>query len=439
MTKSVYALAAAVLVAGFSGCTLTGDASSKAGDSASGTGPVEREIVIPVEAQPPTRGSISAYFETTSRIVAENRVEVTTKSSGTCVELLAEEGETVQEGHVLAVLQQPEAKQALSAAEIQVPHRKVEFERAQKGFSLGLNSQSELDAARSTYEQAKSSVEQQRVLVDNLTIRAPINGVITARNVQQGQLVPAGQSVFTMVDPESYILRISAPEQELPRLHPGQVALVNIDALGGKQCEARVRRINPAVDRATLMFDVVLDFDPEIRAQLMDAAFARARLIMETHDNALLVPKDVIVEENARKYLFLVRPPKDAGAQTAQQPETPASTDPAATPQDGTVATAQNDAAAAAIAERVEVQVGLEDKDHVEILSGLRDDDLVVTVGQHNLKTGTKIDVLNTADAIVAKIDVDADEALQDARAKRESEEQQGPTEQRRRRGRRMH
>lgn len=420
MTKYCCILAAIVLAAGISGCTQGGDAANKSTGTAAAVAPIEREIVIPVEAEQPARGTISAYFETTSRVVAENRIEVTTKASGTCMELNAEEGDAVAEGQLLAVLHQPELLQALSAAEIQVPHQKVEFERTQKGFNLGLNSQAELDAARASYEQAKSNVEQQRVQVDNLTIRAPISGVITARNIQIGQLIPAGQSVFTMVDPQSYVLRITPPEQELPRLRPGQVAQVNIDALGGKLYEAHVRRINPAVDRLTGTVEVVLDFDKKTREQLVDAAFARVRLVMETHEDALLVPKDAIVEENARDYLFIVRPPKDDGATT-----TAAAIGIDAGEAAPAVDTA-TDAAAARVAERIEVQVGLEDKQNAEILSGLEDDDLVVTIGQHNLKTGTKIDVTNMDAALTANIDKDADEALQEARARREAEEQEG-------------
>src|SRR5690606_38244849 len=102
------------------------------------------------------------------------------------------------------------------------------------------------------------------------------------RNIQMGQLVQAGQAVFSMVDPQSFILTITPPEQELPRLRPGQVAQVNIDALGGKLYEARVRRINPAVDRLTGTVEVILDFDRATREQLVDAAFARVRLVMET-------------------------------------------------------------------------------------------------------------------------------------------------------------
>jgi membrane fusion protein (multidrug efflux system) len=438
MTRYTYVLAA-ILLAGVTSCNRTGDANPKDSSTAAATAPVEREIVIPVEAELPSRGSISAHFETTSRILAENRVEVTTKTSGTCVELHAEAGETVQEGAVLAVLTQPEILQALSAAEIIVPHRKVEYERALKGLSLGLNSQAELDAARASYEQAKSTVEQQRVQVDNLTIKAPISGVITARNILVGQLIPAGHSAFSMVDPQSYILMITPPEQELPRLRPGQVAQVNIDALGGKEYEARVRRINPAVDSVTGTVDVVLDFDAETRGQLMDAAFARVRLVMETHDDALLVPKDSIVEENARKYLFLVRKPEAASTPAADAAAAADAPPAAETPGAAAPAAVSDTTSLASVAERVEVRAGLEDKDHVEILSGLTDQDLVVTVGQHNLKSGSKVDVMNIEDALMARMDLNADDALKEARAKREAEEQEQQQEQQRHRRRRMH
>jgi membrane fusion protein, multidrug efflux system len=428
MNRSMY-LVALVLAAGLSACSQPGDAKQK--ETAKSTiGGIERDIVTPVEAEWPKRGTIAAYFETTSRIMAENRVEITTKISGTCIEIRAEEGDLVREGQLLAVLDQPEAHQALAAAEIQVPHRKVEFERATKELSFGLTSQAAADAARASYEQALANVRQQRVQVDNLTVRAPITGVITARNVQMGQVVPMGQPIFSMVDPESYILRITPPEQELPRLRRGQLAHVNIDALGGRLYEATVRRINPAVDAMSGTIEVVLDFDKAIQEQLMDAAFARVRLVMETREDVLLVPKDAIIEENARKYVFVVHEQEE---QDADAGPVAASTVAETAAMDALEGAPQR---VTAVAERVEVRVGLEDREHVEILSGLDDAALVITLGQHNLKAGSRITVTNIEDALLANAGLDADAALAVARQKRESAEdrQQGPQRMRRQR-----
>ena len=73
-------------------------------------------------------------------------------------------------------------------------------------------------------------------------------------------------------------------------------------------------------------------------------------------------------------------------------------------------------------AERIEIQTGLEDSKSIEILSGLDDQALVVTLGQHTLKPGSKLTVTNATDEILSKAGLSADEALKTAREKRAGE-----------------
>lgn len=67
-----------------------------------------------------------------------------------------------------------------------------------------------------------------------------------------------------------------------------------------------VRRTNPSVDPVRGTVKVLLDFEDRVRERLREAAFARVKLVKETHDDALIVAKDAIVGENTRKYLFVI-------------------------------------------------------------------------------------------------------------------------------------
>ncbi len=435
---------------------------------------IDKEIVIPIRAGYPRRGDISAYFETTTRILAENRVEVIAQGVGECVAVHVKEGDRVEKGQVLAELDKEEALAALRQLEVQVAQSKASYEVAQQSYAEGLGAKVERDNARYAYEQAKASLEAQRLKVDNLTIRAPITGVATRKTIQKGQMVAASMPVFSIVDPESYMLVINPPEKELPRLEIGQEAEVKVDAVRGEDFEARVRRINPAVDPATGTIKVVLDIDEEIREQLPSGAFARVRLVMETHEDALLVDKDVIVEESGRKYVFVVKEKEDAEykgesekseestgrddeqesagadrpgdqaeaeAEAAVVDETGVRESGEAEPsqdgrkmaaeekQDDTETQPEPDADESEsdkmplegsdkelIAERVEVETGLEDSDSVEILSGIDDDTLLVTLGQHTLKPGTRIKITRAESQIDAKAGMTPKQALKAAR-----------------------
>ncbi len=372
--------------------------------------------------------------------MAENRVEVVAEGVGECMEVKVEEGDFVEKGQVLAELDKEEAVAALRQLEIQVAQNKTAYEIAEKSLVEGLGAKVERDNAQFAYEQAAASLAAQRLQVDNLTIRAPISGVVTRRNIQEGQMVSTASPVFSLVTPSSYMLEIHPPEKELARLSLGQAARVSIDALGGEEFAASVRRINPSVDPLTGTLKVVLDFDEETRKQLREAAFARVRLVMETHANALMVPKDTLVEENGRKYVFVVEEVEEGEDEENGKSETEESGDAAveeateADPADARAAAEQGEEAQAdeaetgeekspdekrLIAKRVEVQTGFEDSNRVEILSGIDDDSIIVTLGQHTLKPGARVRITNAKDEIEANADMSAEEALAAAQAER--------------------
>lgn len=347
-----------------------------------------QRIIVPVETARPTRGAVSAYFETTTRVEAERRVEVTSEGTGRCLALFAEEGDTVEKGQTLVELDKQDVQAQLNQSEVQVRQTQSEFERARKLFEDDLISRVEYDNARFAYENAQAALDVQRLQLENMTIRAPIGGVVTRRNVQVGTLVASGTPVFEIVDPTSYTLYINPPEKELPRLREGQIARVSVDALQGEELTATVSRINPSVDPTNGTVRVRLELDPEVRSRLREAAFARVRLVMETRENALLLPKDAIVDENARKYVFVVRPEPpvdpDADADAAES------------------ASEDADLEGRMFAHRVEVDLGLQDGAIAEVVSGLSDDDLVVTLGQRNLKAGAEVRVTTAAAEIEA-------------------------------------
>ncbi|HOD49846.1 MAG TPA: efflux RND transporter periplasmic adaptor subunit [Candidatus Hydrogenedentes bacterium] len=426
---AILGLAAALAVtAGCSG-SATGTAAASAAQAAAQF--TVEEIVIPVEVKTPTRGDISAYFETTTRIEAENRVDVTAEGMGNCVAVFADEGDKVNEGDVLAELDKDEARAALNQAMVTESERKTACGRAKQAFEAGILAEQDRDAAQFAYDNAVATRRIQELQLANLTIRAPISGVVTHRHIQAGMLVSAGTPAFSLVDPSSYQLVISPPEKNLMQLREGQIAKFTVDAIAGEEFEARIARINPSVDPTSGTIKVVMSLDKATQERLREAAFARVRLVMETHESVLLVPKDAVIEENARTYVFLARSqepgeasaeearpaPAGDGLQEAGQDDPPENTD-ADNAANGQGSTSEPPNATSGqhwIAERVEVEVGLEDSDESEIVAGLSESDLVITLGQQTLKPGTRISITTAEKELAKSAGLSAEEALKAA------------------------
>lgn len=403
----LFSTLAAVTV--LSGCGGLAESRVRETDNAGAQPDKETEVRIPIHVSYPSREDIAAYFETTSRVQAENQVEVISKGNGLCEGVFVEEGDRVTAGQVLAELDKQELKAQLSQTRVNVQQSKYQMQKAEEQLKEGLLSPYEAENARFAYEQAKATLEVQEVQLSHQTVRAPIDGVVTQRNVQKGMLVSAGMPLFHVVDPDSFVLPISPPEKELPRLEIGQKAKITIDSFPDREFVARIERINPSVDPTTGTVKVVLEFDAEVRKALRQAAFARVQLVMETHENALLVPKDAIIEENARSFVMAVR---EMAADDAEQP-------PATTP-DPAEAAEPNQEGPVLVAERVEVKTGLEDSDHVEVLEGIDEETRIVTLGQHTLKSGSLVTITNAEEEILSRAGIVPNKALAIAKKRQE-------------------
>lgn len=370
-------------------------------------------VVIPVEVETPRRGNISEFYETFSRIEAEARVDVSSKGTGRCVKILKEEGDTVEKNEIIAQLDKEEAEANLRQSEVTVRQRLAEFNRAKEGLQSGLISAADYDATRFAYESAVASLELQKVQLDNLTIRAPISGIVQTRMIQVGQLIASGNPVYSIVDPTTYKLVINPPERDRQRLELGQRAIVTIDALQGREFEAVVTRIHPTVD-ATGTIKVTLGFTDEQREALLESALARVNLIVDTREDVLLLSKDAVIEENARHYVFEVGPlvipdePSKDGEDKNKDDSEEEEPEPIEWSMEPT-----------GTANRVEVKVGLKNAESIEIVEGINEDSQIVTLGQANLKDGAAVRATNTEDEIAKNLDVPAEEAIRRAEEKR--------------------
>ncbi|MCC6153426.1 MAG: efflux RND transporter periplasmic adaptor subunit [Candidatus Hydrogenedentes bacterium] len=355
----------------------------------------QKPSAIPVEAQLPTRGSLSEFFETTTRVEAERSIQVTSEGMGKCLALHAEEGDDITKGDVLAELDTAELNTQLAAARTQLAKTKADYERSRESVKEGLVPPVEHENSKYAYDQQKSNVEQLEVQLANMTVRAPLSGIVTKKLAQTGQFISSGTPLYEIIDPATYVLNINAPEKGyLSRIKVGQKASVQLDSLD-EPVNAKVRRINPAVDPASGTVKVTLDFEKAALPKLRNNAFARVNLILATHENALMVPKNAIVEENTRKYIYIVeRPAADAESTTP----------------------ATGDAASVYVASRKEIQTGLEDSTNIEVLEGIADENLIVTVGQQTLKSGAEVKLTSVQEELLAKSGLSADEALKAAK-----------------------
>ena len=311
---------------------------------------------IPVEAANVTRGDVSAYYATTATLEAENEADVVAKISGVIKQVLVEEGDRVNSGQALAILDEEQYRLEVTRAEANLARLENDFNRNKEMFERNLISAEAFERVKFEMESQKATLELARLSVEYSTIRATISGVISARMIKTGNMVTTNQALFSITDMDPLQAIIFVPEHEMSKIRVGQTTLLQIDAIPGTEFTGRVERISPIVDRTTGTFKVTV-YVNDVSNRLKPGMFSRVRIVYDVRYQTLVMPKGALISEDGRTTVFVV--------------------------QDSIVL-------------RRPVEVGYTNGTKVEILNGLELGASVITVGQNSLRDSSKVFVIGT-------------------------------------------
>ncbi len=309
---------------------------------------------VPVKVSPVMVGQISDYLLFNATVEAEEAVDVYSRATGLVSVVVAEEGDVVERGQVLVRLVDDDLK--LSAAEAKIKYQKLEsqFRRTEEIFSRKLVSNEAYEQQRYDLDQARIVWERAKLALDHAGVRAPVAGVISERIVKIGDRIGPSEKLYAMVNMERLISRVFVPGREMMNVRAGQRAKVTTDFLPGAAFAASVIRISPVVDPNSGTFKVTLELEDD-EGQLRPGMFVNTHIITATHDQAVLVPKRAVVYDDGLPHVFVVED---------------------------------------TIARQVRLEVGFEDSEHLEVVSGLSHDQRIVVVGQNGLKDLARIRII---------------------------------------------
>jgi membrane fusion protein, multidrug efflux system len=306
---------------------------------------------IPVETREATSGSISSYLIFNSTVETEAAVEVYPRTGGLVEVVLAEEGDRVAAGDVLVRIEDDELRLTAQEARVNLDHLEKGFKRTTEMFSRKLISNQEFENQEYELNQARLRRDQAQLNLDYATIRAPFSGVITERLVQVGARVGSSAKLMAMIKLDDMIARVFVPGQYLTAVRAGQDAIITSDFLADKEFSGSVKRISPIVDPRSGTFKVTVGVEDRWE-YLRPGIFINVRIVTDTHSQAILVPKQAVVYDGGERYVYVV--------------------------QDST-------------ANRVLLDAGFEDTNHIEALSGVSAGEAVIIVGQNGLKDQARV------------------------------------------------
>lgn len=241
--------------------------------------------------------------------------ELASESSGVVQQLYVKEGQSVKKGETLLRLRDSilrakiEAKEAsLSSLVSEQTKQKKDLDRAKALLARKSISQSNYDATFYTLESLNADIKSTKaellslkIELSDKTIKAPFSGVIVKRNINIGEWVSVGQSVFTIIDPTSIEAEVNIPSKLIYTLSQKQKLSANI---GKDILEVEVKSIVPLADRSSRTFPVKLSLKSE--KTLIEGMRIDVKVPTLKEENVLLVPRDAVIKRFGSFVVFSV-------------------------------------------------------------------------------------------------------------------------------------
>lgn len=312
----------------------------------------------PVEVIRLALGPISDGLEGTATVRARSRAEIRSRAGGTVLDLAVEEGALIKAGDLLARVDQPTYQSVLGKARAATDKARRDVDSARRLANQGVLPGQQLQDAEFELRQARLEVQRLEDEKGLGRVTSPIDGVVVARHVEQGEAISAGAVLFEVADLAALEIDLFVPERHLVRLRPDLRVEITAEGAGDAELLGRIERIAPTVDArsGTVKVTVALgDGRIDDTRNLRPGMYTRARIVLDTRDRAVLMPRRVVVYEDDRPFAFRVK---------------------------------------GDTAEKVALELGYADRDQIEVRAPLAAGDIVIAFGQRGLQDGAKIRVV---------------------------------------------
>lgn len=260
---------------------------------------------VPVNLGEVRTGRVLVTTETTGTLEARERVSLTTDARGLVRDVSFDEGDPVEAGEVLVRLDAAEEEARLRSARARRDEIALQLARAQELAADDFAAEARVDELQAQLAEAAAEVEVAQAQLEERTIEAPFDGWIGLRMVSPGSLVTPGTEIAELWSIDPIDLRFRVPAGLLPRLERGQTVIGTGAALPGGRIEGEVRVIENAVADDTRTVALEASFDNSGR-QLRPGTFAEVELVLETRNDALIVPEQAILLQGSKAYVFTV-------------------------------------------------------------------------------------------------------------------------------------
>ena len=246
-----------------------------------------------------TSRDVEQIGEYTATVEAEAKNNIAPTAPGRISQIFVEVGDYVRKGQKLVQMDAAN----LTQLKLQLDNQETEFKRVDELYKVGGASKAEWDAAKTNLDVRKSAYNN---LLENTQLVSPLNGVVTARNFDNGDLYTSTQMPVLVVEQIAPVkLMVNVSEPNFPKVTKGMPVTIKLDVYEGEEFEGKVSLVYPTINAATHTFPVEVTL-ANANQRVRPGMFARVTMGFGTK-NHVVVPDMAVVKRagSGDRYVYV--------------------------------------------------------------------------------------------------------------------------------------
>ena len=296
---------------------------------------------------------------------AVNGVTVSTDLAGVVSQIAFESGRPVKKGELIAKLDTQQEEAQLHSAEAKRDLAKLDLERKRDLVQKKAISSSEFDTAESQYRQSQAALEDARALIGRKQIVAPFDGFLGIRQANVGQYLNAGAPIVPLQSLDPIYVEFALPQQHLEKIAVGKKLRLKATGTAGEEFDAEITAIDSKIDETTRNI-MVQGTARNPKHSLRPGMFVNVEVLLPPEAGIIAIPTSAISFAPYSDSVFIVKDKKGPDGKMGKE------------------------------VEQQVVKLGPTRGDQVQILSGVKAGDEVVSSGVFKLRAGAAVQINNS-------------------------------------------
>lgn len=303
---------------------------------------------------------LTRKHEFTAVVDASRKADLSFKVSGEIVKILVNQGDDVKAGQILAQLNKTDIRLQLNEAESSFKKSQADYRRAQKLIKNKMISKADFDQLKAQFNSDKAKYESARNNLAYTTLKAPFDGVIAKKHSEKFQEVNAKQTVLTLHDINTISLKVDVPSRIMIHVQKNNIPVdikATFDEIPGVVFPLTYKEASTQADELTKTYEVTLNMSAPTEHSILPGMTARviAQRDLDSDDPSNhFLPVNVVLKDNQGNFVFRVKDNHNGTASIAKQ----------------------------------KVTIGEINELGIEIFSGIKEGDKVVTAGMSKISDG---------------------------------------------------